>query len=277
MLFCTTLYYKVLLQYYSVLQRPTPYYKVLQSTSPGTTKDYSILQSTTPVLVCITKYFSVLKPYYKVPQSTTPLLLCTTKTYSVLQSTSPGTTKDYSIPQSTTPVRLCITNCITKYHKVLLQYSSVLQSVSPYYKVLLQYDCVTQYVTLHIDPPYIWNRSEFRMPKRVLWARASTETCVKRTQLFCTTFQKIVHLYHPLLRVCSHIFPIIPLLDSGKLFEFVSPMHCWTLTMIHHLQCASSKNHPPTSPVYHEKWLSSLIGVTHETSFAIHGATWFTL
>ena len=145
-------------------------------------------------------------------------------------------------------MRLCITNCITKYHKVLLQYSSVLQSVSPYYKVLLQYDCVTQYVTLNIDPPYIWNRSEFRMPKRAFWARASTETCVKRTQLFCTTFQKIVHLYHPLLRVCSHIFPIIPLLDSGKLFEFASPMHCWTLTMIHHLQCASSGNHPPTSP-----------------------------
>ena len=61
------------------------------------------------------------------------------------------------------------------------------------------------------------------MPKRAFWARASTETCVKRTQLFCTTFQKIVHLYHPLLRVCSHIFPIIPLLDSGKAVRICFP------------------------------------------------------
>ena len=53
-LLCTTKYYsstlycKVLIQYYSVLQRTTP---VLLCT----TKYYSVLQSTTPVLLCITK------------------------------------------------------------------------------------------------------------------------------------------------------------------------------------------------------------------------------
>ena len=61
----TTLYYKVLVQYYSVLQ------------------------STSPVLLCTTKYYSsttlyytVLLQYYSVLQSTTPVLLCTTKYYS---------------------------------------------------------------------------------------------------------------------------------------------------------------------------------------------------
>ena len=88
----TTLYYRVLLQYYSVLQSTTPvllcttkyyssttlyykvlvhYYSVLQSTSP-------VLQSTTPVLRCTTKYYSSTTLYYKA-------LL---QYYSVLQSTT---------------------------------------------------------------------------------------------------------------------------------------------------------------------------------------------
>ena len=61
----TTLYDKVLLQYYSVLQ------------------------STTPVLLCTTKYYSsttlyykVLLQYYSVLHSTTQVLLCTTQCYS---------------------------------------------------------------------------------------------------------------------------------------------------------------------------------------------------
>ena len=87
-------YYKVQLQYHSVLQSTTPvllcttkyyssttpyykvliqYYSVLQSTTP-------VLQKTTPVLFCTTKYCS----------STTPVLVCTTKYYS---STTPCTTK----------------------------------------------------------------------------------------------------------------------------------------------------------------------------------------
>ena len=75
----TSLYYEVLLQYYSVLQNTTPalvcttkyystttlyykellqYYSVLQSTTP-------VLQNTTPVLVCTTKYYSSTTLYYK--------------------------------------------------------------------------------------------------------------------------------------------------------------------------------------------------------------------
>ena len=75
----TTLYFKGLLQHYSVLQRITMYYKVLfhyysvpQSTTPYykvllcTTKNYSVLQSTTPVFRT-TKYYSSTTPYYTVP------------------------------------------------------------------------------------------------------------------------------------------------------------------------------------------------------------------
>ena len=77
----TTLYYKVLLQYYSVLRSTTTYYSSAtlyynSSTTLYTTKYYcstflifSVLQSTTPVLLCTTKYYNV---------RTTPALLCTT-------------------------------------------------------------------------------------------------------------------------------------------------------------------------------------------------------
>ena len=138
----TTLYYKVLLLYYSVLQSTTPYCTVLL-------QYYSILQSTTPVLRSTTQYYSsttlyykVLLQYYSVLQSTTPLLR-TTKYYSVLQSTTPVllcTTQYYSnttpVLHSTTPILLCTTqyySSTTLYYKVLLQYYSVLHQ---YYSVL---------------------------------------------------------------------------------------------------------------------------------------------
>ena len=105
--------YKVLLQYYFVLQSTTPYYKVLLRT--------------TPVLIRTTKYYSSTTPYYKV-------LLRTTKYYS-------STTKYYSL-QSTTPVL----QSTTPHNKVILQYYSVLQSTTKYYSsttpILL---CTTKY------------------------------------------------------------------------------------------------------------------------------------
>ena len=146
----TTPYYKVLLQYYSVLQSTTLYYKVLLRTtkySASTTpyykvllQYYSVLQSTTlyykellrPVLLRTTNYYSsttlVLLQYYSVLHSTTLVLLRTTKYYS-----------------STTlycKVLLCTTkyySSITLYCKVLLcttknysvQYYSVLQTTTP--------------------------------------------------------------------------------------------------------------------------------------------------
>ena len=79
------MYYKVLLQYYSVLRRTTP---VLLCTTKYYSSTNSVLHSTTPVLLCTTQiytsttlYYKVLLQYYSVLQSTTPVLLL------VLQST----------------------------------------------------------------------------------------------------------------------------------------------------------------------------------------------
>ena len=85
----TILYYKVLLkkvllQYYSVLQSTTSYYKVL------------------------VQYYKVLLQYFAVLQSTSPVLLRSAKYYSSTTSYYKGLLQYYS---STTP-----------YYKVLLQY-----------------------------------------------------------------------------------------------------------------------------------------------------------
>ena len=85
----TILYYKLLLQHYSVLH------------------------STTPVLLCTTKYYSsttlyykVLPQYYSVLHSTTPVLLRTTKYYSSTTLYYKVLLQYYSVLQSTTPVLL---------------------------------------------------------------------------------------------------------------------------------------------------------------------------
>ena len=83
----TALYYKVLLQYYSVLQWTIPVLLCATKTTPV------LLQSTAPVLLRATKYYSLSTP---VLQSTTPVVaLC----YKVL-------IQYYSLLQSTTPVPL---------------------------------------------------------------------------------------------------------------------------------------------------------------------------
>ena len=125
--------------WWSVLHRSTPYYTVLQSTSP-------VLLCTTQCYSSTTLYYKVLLQYYSVLQSTIQVVLCTT-----------------IVLQSTTPVLLCTTKYYsgtTPYYKVLLQYYSVLHSTTPvlqstapvlfcttkyyssttpYYTVLLQY------------------------------------------------------------------------------------------------------------------------------------------
>ena len=113
----TTKFWKVLPQYYSVLQSTTQ-----ESTTPvllRTTKCYFVLQSTSPVLLRTTKYCSSTTPYYKV----------LVQYYSVLQSTSP---------------------VLLQYYKVLLQYYKVLlQYYTSYYKALLRttkyYSSTTKY------------------------------------------------------------------------------------------------------------------------------------
>ena len=78
---------------------------------------------------------------------------------------------------------------------------------------------------------------------------------MKRTRLRCTKLHKIVHLYHPLLRVCSHVFPITPMFDSSKLFEFACPMHCWT----------SNRSSSKRLPLQHSP-SQSFMGETHDVA-----------
>ena len=85
-LLCTTEYYNVLLQCYSVLQSATPVLfrttKYCSSTSPYykvLLHYYSVLQCNTPVLFRTTKYYSILLQFYSVLQCTTPVLVRTTK------------------------------------------------------------------------------------------------------------------------------------------------------------------------------------------------------
>ena len=161
----TTLYYKVLLQYYSpVLQRTTLYYKVLL-------QYYSVLQSTTPVLPSTTKYYSVL-------QSTTRYYSSTTLYYNVLLCTTPvlqRTTLYYQVLQSTTPVLLCTTkyySSTTLYYKVLRQYYS-------YYKVLLRYYSVLQSTT-----PVLLCTTQYYASTTLYYP------VLQRTTLYCKVLQR---------------------------------------------------------------------------------------
>ena len=87
----TTLYYTVLLQYYSVLQSTTP-----------------VLLRTTKYYSSTTLYYKVLLQYYSVLQSTTPVLLCTTQIYSSTTLYYRVLPQYYSVLQSTTPVLLLV-------------------------------------------------------------------------------------------------------------------------------------------------------------------------
>ena len=133
----TTLYCKVLLQYYyTVLQRTTPvllcttkYYSVLQSTTlyyKVLLQYYSVLQSTTPVLLCSTKYYSSTTLYYTVLQRATPVLHCTTKQHSWLMS----------VAYETSFTMRGATGVILQRHEILH---------------------LPRKMTVMIDPRHIWN------------------------------------------------------------------------------------------------------------------------
>ena len=88
---CTAQYYsstipycKVLLQYYSVLQSTTLYYKVLPQHYSSATLYYTVLLRTTKYHSSITLHYKVLLQYYSVEycfvlQKHFPVLLCATQ------------------------------------------------------------------------------------------------------------------------------------------------------------------------------------------------------
>ena len=264
----------------------------------ATTCDSSyVLQSSTPYWKSTTLYYRVLLQYYSVLQSTTPVLLCTTKYYS---STTPYYTvliQYYSVLHSATPVLLCTTKYYSStslYYKVLIRYYSVLQSTTP---VLV---CTTKYV-------HTWNviynaRSNKSQPptsastapatkndshdqssshmKRNFTMRGVTTVIVQTHQIL-----RLPRKMNLMIDPC-HTWNAIYNARSNKCHCPNSPniapatkneSHDWSLShMKRYLQCAEQQVSLSKLTKYcacHEKWISWLILVTHETLFTMRGVT----
>ena len=297
----TTLYYKVLLQCYSVLQ---------------------ILLCTTPVLPCTTKYYSSTNLYYKVLlqyysstnlyySSTTPVLPCTTKYYSstnlyykVLLQYYSNTTLYYKVRlqyYSVLQILLCTTPvlpCNTKYPSTTLYYSSI----TLYYKVLLEYykvlhDWSASHMKRHLQcaeqQKAASNFSKYCAchAKWISWLiRIAYETSFTLRRATVNTLQP-----HQILRLPGkmnlmidphHIWNVIYSARSNRHHPPTSPntapatqnkSHDWSTShMKRHLQCAEQQASTSNLTKYcacHAKWISWLIHITYETSFTMRGAT----
>ena len=132
---------------------PSLYYKVLL-------QYYSVLQSTTPVLVCTTKYYSstslyykALLQYYSVQHSSTPVLLYTTQIYSSTTLYYKILLQYYSVLQNTTPVLLCT----TKYYSLQGAEHQRHQMLWLPRKLTHQILPLPRKMTLMIDVRRIWN------------------------------------------------------------------------------------------------------------------------
>ena len=188
----TTLYYKVLLQYFSVLQSTTP---VLRRT----TKCYST--SATQVLLSATKYYSstavyykVLLQYYSVLQSTTPVLLCTTRYYSSTTLYYKIILQYHSVLQSTTPVLLCTTKCYSSSAtQVLLSTTKYYSSTTLYYKVLLLYYKVLPqyYSVLQSTTPVLLCTTECSSSTATQVLPYTTKYCSSTAKSYSSTTQSV--------------------------------------------------------------------------------------
>ena len=298
-LFCTTVYYKVLLQYYSVLHSTTTYYSSTTLYYSSTTlyckvllQYYSVLHSTTTYYSSTTLYYKVLLQYYSVLRSTT-VLLCTAKYYS-------STTLYYTVLQRTTPVLPCTTkyySSTTLYCNVLLQYYSVLQSTTLYYtttyyssttlyyKVLLQYYPVLQSTTpvlLCTTKYYSSTTLYYTVLQRTTPVPLCTTKYYSSTTLLlqsatpgllCTTqYCSSTTLYYNARSNRSH-----PPTSPNTAPATQNDCDDWSAShMKRHLQCAEqqeSQSNFTKDCACHAKWISWLIRLTYETSFRMRGAS----
>ena len=240
----TILCYKVLLQYYSVLQSTTP---VLRTTL--------YCSRTTPVILCTTKYYNVRLQYYSVLQSTTPVLLCTTTYYS-------STTLYYKVLRHSTPVLLCATK-YCKVHNALLQYYSVLQSTTLYYKVLQHTTPVLLCTTKHHSSTTLYYKELLQY-----YSLLQSTTPV----LLCTTKYYAVLLQYYSVLPCTT--PVL-LCNTKVLLQYYAVLqsnaHDWSSSqMKRRLHCAEQQVSPSNLTTYcacHAKSRSWLILLTYETSF----------
>ena len=237
---------------YSVLQSTTVYYTVLL-------QYYSVLQSTTPVLLCTTQYYNVLLQYYSVLQSTTPVLLCTTKYYSVLHSLL----QYYPVLQSTTLVLLCTAKYYssTLYCKVLFQYYSVLHSTTTYYSSTTLYWSTTP-VLLCTTKQHSWLILDTYEPLFTWLMSVAYETSfiMRGATGVILQLHQILHLPRKMTVMIDprHICNVIYNKRSNRSHNPTSPntapatqndSHDWSAShMKRHLQCAEQQTHTATSP-----------------------------
>ena len=262
--------------WWSVLHRSTPY--------------YTVLQSTTPVLFCTTQYYSSTTPYYKIPlqyysvlQSTTPVLRCTTQYYSntilyyevLLQyySVLKVLLQYYSVLQSTTPVLLCTTKYYSSpslYYKVLLQYYSVLQST--HLQCAEQQDSssnITKCCACHAK----WLASSILVTCKTSFTMRGGTGITRQPHQMLRLPRKMT-----LMIDLRHIWNVNYNARSNRHHPPTSPntapatqndSHDWCPShMTRHLQCAEqqiSSSNITKCCACHAKWLASSILLTYET------------
>ena len=278
----TNLYYKVLLQYYPVLQSTTQVLLCTSPVLPCTTKYYS---STT----CSTKYYSSTNLYYKVLlqydpalQSTSPVLLCTTKYFRLIRITYETS---FAMRGAT---------------KGSLQLQQILR--------------LPRKMNFMIDLHRIWNfiynaRSNKRQPPTSANTAPATQNEFHDSWLICIAYetsfamrgatkgslqlQQILHLPRKMnLMIDLHrIWNVIYNAQSNSQHPPTSPKYCGLprkmnlMIDLHriwkrHLQCAEQQKAASNFSKYctcHAKWISWLIRITYETSFTMRGATVNTL
>ena len=244
----TTLYYKVLLQFYSALQ------------------------STTPVLLCTTKYYSSTN---SVLQSTTPVLLCTTKYYSwlildvwnVIYNARNNKSHPPTSPNTAPAMQNESHDWSASHMKRHLQCAEQQESSSNFTKYCA---CHAKWISWLIRITY----------ERSFTMRGATRVILQLHQILRLP-RKMNLMIDP-----HHIWNVIYNARSNKSHPPTSPntapatqneSHDWSAShMKRHLQCAEQQESSSNLTKYcacHEKWISCWILFTHETLFAMRGAT----
>ena len=241
---CTTKYYSILLRFTKY------YYKVLL-------QYYSVLQSTTPVLLCTTKYYSSTTTNYSALQSTTPVLLCTTKYYS-------STTPFYKVLlQSSTAKYYSST---TKYYKLLLRYyfetSFTMRVATRATLQLHQILRLPRKMNLMIDPPRIWKVTYNARNECHQWSAshmkrhfqcAEQQDSPSHLTKYCACHAEWLSWLTVLTYETSFTMrgatgitlqPHQILRLPRKVSVMVDPAHIWNVIY----NARSNRHHPPTSP-----------------------------
>ena len=281
----TSLYYKVLLQYYSVL-------------------------STTPVLLRTTQIYSSTTLYYKVPlqcfsvlQSTTPVLLCTTKYYSstnsVLQSTNPVLLRYYSLyykvlickARSTNVTKCCACHANWFSWLILVTYETSFTMRKATGIILQRHQVLhlPRKMTLMSDVRHIWNviynaRSNRHHSPTSPNTAPATQNCIPKSKrnlpktverdLFGGRFEN-----DPNMKLQNWTRPFAELTFRASETHFVLKITTFRAPAIYpnftKYRACHKKWHSKITKYCpcHAKWLASLILVTYETSITMPGAT----